>query len=90
MGKQKRTPIEIQDAISKINLKAVVLGDGLYEAIIGINHKKKVLIYDYQKMLEVWMKRDKMTREEALEWFDYNVSFLFNGKENSPQLRNIY
>lgn len=89
MGRQKRTPIEIQDEISKINLKAVVLGDDMYQAIIGINHKKKVLIYDYQKMLDVWITRDKMTREEAVEWFDYNVSYLFNGKENYPQLRNL-
>ena len=93
---KKKTPNQWLKEASELNPKAKSVGcfneSGMREmdsCICGINRKKKVLLYDYQKLLSVWMTRDKMTREEAVEWFDFNVSHIFNGKENSPQLRNI-
>ena len=46
--------------------------DGLSEAVIGISNDYR-LIYSYSKMMEIFMKRDNMTEEEAIEWIEKNV-----------------
>mgnify|MGYP003633826500 CR=1 FL=1 len=46
--------------------------DGLEEAIAGESDCGR-LIYDHTKMLTLFMKRDGMTEEEAIEWIDFNV-----------------
>jgi hypothetical protein len=33
----------------------------------------KVVLYDTTKCIDILMKRDKMTEEEAIEFFYYNV-----------------
>jgi len=49
-----------------------ILLDGLDEAIAGSSDCGR-LIYDYQKMLALFMKREDWTEEEAGEWISYNV-----------------
>ena len=44
-----------------------ILLDGLDEAIAGSSDCGR-LIYDYQKMLVLFMKREDWTEEEAGEW----------------------
>jgi hypothetical protein len=46
--------------------------DGLNDAIAGSSDCGR-LIYDYQKMLALFMKRENWTEEEAEEWVEYNV-----------------
>ena len=46
--------------------------DGLDEAIAGQSDCGR-LIYDHNKMLAIFMERDKMTQDEAVEWSDYTV-----------------
>ena len=46
--------------------------NGLSEAVIGISGDKR-LIYSYAKILHIFMTRDNMTEEEAIEWIEYNV-----------------
>lgn len=46
--------------------------DGLCGAVIGFSHDNRV-VYDYEKILENYMERDKMTREEAEEFVEYNT-----------------
>ncbi len=46
--------------------------DGLNDAIAGSSDCGR-LIYDYQKMLDLFMKRENWTEEEAVEWVEYNV-----------------
>ena len=50
---------------------ALVL-DGLEVAIVGVSDCGR-LIYDHSKMIELFMKRDGMSRDEALEWIDFTV-----------------
>lgn len=42
------------------------------EAIIGVTSDGNV-VYDYEKMVDSLMKKDGMTREEAVEFIDYNT-----------------
>lgn len=42
------------------------------DALIGISEDNRA-IYDYDKMVEWLMKEENFTREEAIEWIDYNT-----------------
>ena len=57
--------------MSNLRDDALIL-DGLDDAIAGESDCGR-LIYDHNKMLTLFMKRDGMTEEEALEWIGYNV-----------------
>ena len=40
-------------------------------------------VYDYEKCIQVLVERDGMTREDAEEFFDFNVVGAYVG-ENTP------
>ena len=50
--------------------------DGLDDAIIGVGlqfDKPDRLIYDYDKCIDILMKLNDWTDEEAIEWMEFNV-----------------
>ena len=50
--------------------------DGFDDCIIGICHRygqPLLLAYDEEKVIKKLMKRDKMTRQDALEFYTYNI-----------------
>ena len=50
--------------------------DGFDSAIIGVgerNNTASMIVYDYDKMINVLVTRDSMTHEEAEEYLDFNV-----------------
>jgi predicted methyltransferase len=60
------------DCINKIK----ELDDISIDAIVGTAERfgmHKVVLYDTTKCIDILMKRDKMTEEEAIEFFYYNV-----------------
>ncbi len=58
--------------------EAIML-DGLEDAIAGESDCGR-LIYDYNKMLRIFI-RQGMSETEAIEWIDYNVMGVqYNGK----------
>lgn len=46
--------------------------DNLNPAIVGFSHDNRV-IYDYKKIVQVFMERDGMTEEEAIEFTEFNT-----------------
>jgi len=60
-----------------------LLADGFSEALIGMGTRftYDVAVYDYEKCIEI-LERD-MPREDAIEYFDFNVSGAYVG-ENTP------
>jgi len=65
----------ILEHITELNPEAIVL-DGLDDAIVGIGYSKDLeprLIYSISKIILTLMERDKMTRLEAIEFYDYNI-----------------
>ena len=57
--------------------------DGFDEAIIGIHDnftKKPIVIYSKQKCIKILMDNG-MTYEEAIEYFDFNVSGAYVGED---------
>tara|TARA_R100000458_G_C8256159_1_gene232286 strand:- start:697 stop:960 length:264 start_codon:yes stop_codon:yes gene_type:complete len=61
--------------------------DGLDKAIIGITDgsfdTNIRLVYDIDKCIKILMDRDGMDREEALEFFTFNISGAYVG-EGTP------
>jgi hypothetical protein len=53
--------------------------DGFDEAIIGVDNKSMRLVYSVSKCIEI-LCRD-MNEEDAIEYFDYNVSGAYMGEK---------
>ena len=54
----------------------LIKADGLEDAIIGVGSRMNmpdVLIYSYNKCVDILMEKEGCTHEEAIEWMDYNV-----------------
>ncbi len=55
--------------------------DGFDDAIIGIDEVSMRLIYSCTKCVEILMKRDKMSDEDAWEHFQFNVKGAYVGEK---------
>ena len=53
--------------------------DGFDSAIIGVDVTSMRLIYSVQACIKVLMYRDKMSRDEAMEFFEFNTRGAFMG-----------
>ena len=53
-----------------------LMADGFDDAIVGTAERfgmHRVVLYDTTRCIDILMKRDKMTEEEAIDFFYYNV-----------------
>lgn len=80
----KNTKITLEEIV-EINEKAL-LADGFDEAIDGMCvqfGQLPIVAYDYNQCVDILIKRDGMTKTEAIEYFDFNVVGSYMGP-NSP------
>ena len=71
----------IKAALTEQNPHAILF-DGYEAALIGYvgsTGSLPVACYDYEKCIEILMKRDKMSREEAVEYFEFNSAGGYYG-----------
>jgi len=63
----------------------LLLADGFEDAFLGIGQQfnKQFAIYDKEKCLQILVERDGMTQEDAIEYFDFNVTGAWVG-ESTP------
>ena len=54
--------------------------DGFNEAIIGQDYEMGRYVYSIEKILEILMIRDKMTMEDAMEFFSFNIAGAYVGE----------
>ena len=47
---------------------------------VGQQFNKALAVYDRQKCIEILMERDGMSDEEAVEYFEYNVTGAWVGE----------
>ena len=59
-----------------------ILVDGLDDALLGYDTKSRA-VYSVIKIIQIFMERDGMTHEEAIEWMEYNVVGAWVG-ETTP------
>jgi hypothetical protein len=62
--------------------------DGFDDAIIGVEPSSMRLVYNMDAMLNILVKDEEMTEEDALEHLDYNVYGAYVG-EKTPIYINI-
>jgi len=66
----------------------ILFADGFDEAIFEVvfvhnektNEKQTRVVYDTEQCLEVLMEDDKMSYDEASEYFDFNVAGAYVGE----------
>ena len=64
----------------------VLLMDGFDEAFIGYSQRinePMLAVYSWEKMVDVCVKRDEMTYDEATEYIEYNCTGAWVG-ERTP------
>ena len=71
----------IKETLAEDNPEAYIY-DGADDAILGLVYSENgpVLAYSYSAYLNIFMERDGMDLEEAIEFFDYNVLGLNLGE----------
>ncbi len=53
-----------------------MIANGFDEAIIGVARRctqTDLIAYDVEKIIEILIKRDGMSYEEAVEYFEFNI-----------------
>ena len=73
----------MKEQIADLNSKAL-FAEGFDDALIGYNASSFCAVYDYDKCMEILMKTsltsDKMTRNEAHEFMEFNVVGAYVGE----------
>ena len=70
------TESELRDKFSESNPEAL-LANGFEEAFIGVSRRcgqPELATYSVSKCLAILMERDGMSYEDAVEFFEFNVS----------------
>jgi hypothetical protein len=76
---------EKKTRLAEINSEAL-LADGFEEALIGFGQRcgqPTLAVYDCEKCIQVLMRRDGMSREEAEEYLEFNSIGAWAG-EHTP------
>ena len=75
---RKRSLEELKEAIVSANEEAMLV-DGHDDALAGYDTKGRA-IYLVEHILGTLMERDGMSREEAIEFFDFNIAGAYVGE----------
>ena len=70
----------------------ILFADGFEEAFVGIVQSCGAVpkaCYDYDKCIEVLISRDKMSHEEAIDFFEFNVIGAYVGEYTPAFLESI-
>ena len=80
-----------REALAEVYGEDLLFADGFDGAIIGIadGHDSGRVIYDYEKMIEVFMEREDAPYSEAVEWVDFYKVGSYVGEQTPIYLRRI-
>ena len=72
----------VTEAIGGQVMEDAITADGFEKALLGFGHQfnTPVAVYSKDRCLHVLMERDVMSREDALEYFDFNVAGAWVGE----------
>ena len=81
---------EMKEYIGQHNDEAL-LADGFEDALMGVGviFNRSLATYDMRKCIDILIKRDGMTDEEAVEYFEFNVTGSYVG-ENTPIFVEVF
>ena len=68
-----------------------LFADGFDDAIIGVTSSNgtEVICYSVEKILDILMKKDGLTEEEAIEYCDYNIIGAYVGDLTPCYVRTV-
>jgi len=69
----------------------LMLADGLGDAMVGVGMRcsqPDVAVYDVKKIIAILMSRDGMTHDEAVEFFEFNISGGWVGEQTPIWMYN--
>jgi len=69
----------LQDIIENYYEYDFLIADGFNDAIIGVDESSMRLIYSVSKCLEIL--QEYLSEEDAIEYFEYNVSSAYVGEQ---------
>ena len=69
----------LESIIDYYPAEELIIADGFDDAVIGIDVSSTRVIYSVKKCIEILCVRDGMSLEEAIEFFEYNVSSAYHG-----------
>lgn len=81
----------VMDLCATLN-DEVVSCEGFDDCIMGIavgQHNKAVLVYDRDRIIQKLMFKDGMSRDEAIEFFEFNISGAFVGDSTPLYVTSI-
>lgn len=81
-----------RDEIAEYNENLMMLEPSYFDkAIIGVvaNIDREAVCYDTSKIIKILMKQDKMTEEEAREYFDFNIMGSWVGPHTPVYLEKL-
>jgi hypothetical protein len=70
----------------------LLFADGLDDAILGVGERcsqPNVIIYSYNKVIDILMERDGMNHEEATEFFDFNIGGAWVGDRTPVWMHEV-
>jgi hypothetical protein len=70
--------------------ETILLADGLESAFMAIGRQftHPVAIYSYRKTIKILMRDHQMDKEEAIEYFDFNIAGAFIGDQTPVFLQD--
>jgi len=75
--------------IQNMNGDELLKIDGFDDAIIGVEESvKSKLVYDIDKIAEILMTREQMTKEDSYDYISYNITSAYIG-EKTPILIKV-
>jgi hypothetical protein len=78
--KTKKMIDKITEMYDEETVDNLLTADGFDDCIIGVNSEQTKVIYSYAKCVDVLINRDGMSREEAVEWMEFNVVSAYVGE----------
>jgi len=80
---------EVKEILASMD-EQILLADGFEEALIGYAEifNRTIALYDREKCIEILVARDGMTHDDALEYFNFNVTGAYVG-EKTPGFATI-
>ena len=76
----EKTKLTIEE-IAEINPEAM-MADGFDDAVLGMCVQfgsEPIVAYDYEKCIEILMKRDSLSRIDAIDFMEFNVIGAYVG-----------
>ena len=81
-----------RDEVAEFNEELLMLEPSYFDkAIVGVvtNIKTQAVCYDTNKIIKILMKEDKMTEEEAREFFEFNILGSWVGEFTPVYLEKV-